>query len=216
MRSRRAAVAAAGVAALLALAPAAPAVARQAPPADLLTPAALTGTAPASYRVMLDMSVGRAVVQVHRDWAPHAADRFYALVRHHFYDGCRFFRVVPNFVAQFGIHPDPAVSAAWAHATLPVERARQSNTRGRVSFAMASPETRTTQVFINLGDNSKLDPDGFAPFGEVVTSMIIVDFVFSGYGEGPDQARIQAEGNAYLLRELPALDYIRTAAIIAP
>jgi peptidyl-prolyl cis-trans isomerase A (cyclophilin A) len=179
----------------------------------LTNPAAFKDTAPALYRVLIDTSAGMAVILVHRDWAPHGADRFYALVKHGFYDGCRFFRVVPKFAAQFGIHGTPAVAAAWSRANLPVDRARQSNTRGRVTFAMASPDTRTTQVFINYGDNSKLDVDGFAPFGEVISSMIILEQIFDGYGEGPDQTRIQMEGNAFLMKEFPGLSYIRRATI---
>jgi peptidyl-prolyl cis-trans isomerase A (cyclophilin A) len=181
--------------------------------AALTNPSALKDTAPAMYRVLLETSAGMAVILVHREWAPHGADRFYTLVKHGFYDNCRFFRVIPKFVAQFGIHGDPAVAAAWSHANLPVDRSRQSNRRGRVTFAMETPETRTTQVFINFGDNSKLDIDGFAPFGEVVSSMVLVEQIYSGYGEGPDQARIQMEGNAFLMRDLPRLDYIRRATI---
>jgi peptidyl-prolyl cis-trans isomerase A (cyclophilin A) len=181
--------------------------------AALANPAAFRETAPSTYRVLLNTSAGMAVILVHREWAPNAADRFFTLVKHGFYDNCRFFRVVPKFATQFGIHGDPAVAAAWSRATLPVDRARQSNTRGRVTFAMATPETRTTQVFINFGSNSKLDIDGFAPFGEVISSMIIVEQIYDGYGEGPDQARIQVEGNVFLMREFPGLDYIRKATI---
>jgi peptidyl-prolyl cis-trans isomerase A (cyclophilin A) len=151
---------------------------------------------------------------VHRDWAPYGADRFYTLVKHGFYDNCRFFRVVPGFMVQFGINGDPTVSAAWSQAMLPAERALQSNTRGRVTFAMASmPTTRTTQVFINFADNSRLDSDGFAPFGEVASDMAVVEHIFSGYGEAPDQSLIESDGNAFLLKNFPKLDYIRKATI---
>ena len=176
--------------------------------------AAFNETAPEIYRTLFVTSAGSFAVRVTRAWSPHAADRFYNLVKNGFYDDCRFFRVVPKFMAQFGIHGDPAVSAAWRDATLPAERARVSNTRGRVTFAqgvMAS--SRTTQVFINYGDNSKLDLDNFAPFGEVVTSMLIVERIYGEYGEGADQAAIQAGGNPFLKQYLPRLDYIRSATV---
>jgi peptidyl-prolyl cis-trans isomerase A (cyclophilin A) len=182
---------------------------------DLLTkPAALTDRAPAVYRAVFDTSAGIFVVAVHREWAPHGADRFYNLVKNGFYDDCRFFRVIKGFMAQFGINGDPAVSAAWSRATLPVDRARQSNLRGRMTFAMGDgPSTRSTQVFINFADNSRLDIDGFAPFGEVVSSMVIVEMIFDSYGELPDQGLLQAEGNAFLAKYFPRLDYIKKATI---
>ena len=185
-----------------------------APKAALTDVAAFNETSPDVYRVLFVTSVGSFAVRVTRAWSPYAADRFYNLVKNGFYDDCRFFRVVPKFMAQFGIHGDPAVSAAWRDATLPAERARVSNTRGRVTFAqgvMAS--SRTTQVFINYGDNSKLDLDNFAPFGEVVTSMLIVERIYSEYGEGADQGAIQAGGSAFLKQYLPRLDYIRSATV---
>ena len=144
----------------------------------------------------------------------HAADRFYNLVKNGFYDDCRFFRVVPKFMAQFGIHGDPAVSAAWKDAMLPAERARVSNTRGRLTFAQGVlASSRTTQVFISYGDNSRLDKDGFAPFGEVVSSMLIVERIYSEYGEGPEQSAIQAGGNLFLNHYLPRLSYITSAIV---
>lgn len=188
--------------------------------AVLKTPAALTGTAPDTYTVKFDTSAGPFVIEVHREWAPHGADRFYNLVEHRFYDNVRFFRVVPNFMVQFGINGDPAVSAAWRPARIPVDPVKGSNTRGFVTYAMAgTPDTRTTQVFINFQDNSRLDGQGFAPFGQVVSGMAVVDKIYSGYGEGaprgkgPDQGRIQAEGNAYLTKDFSNLDYVRTATI---
>ena len=187
---------------------------QNATPPILLKPDALTETAPATFRAILDTTAGFIVIRVHRDWAPHGADRFYNLVKAGFYDGCRFFRVVPKFVAQFGIHGDPAVSAAWRDATLPRDRAWQSNSRGRVTFAMGvTADTRTTQVFINLAHNNRLDIDGFAPFGEVISSMILVDRIFGGYGEAVDQSRLIAEGNAFLRQYLPRLDFIKTAKV---
>ena len=193
----------------------------QAPSAALSNPAALKEQAPATYTVNFDTTMGPFVVTVTRAWAPHGADRFYNLVKNGFYDNARFFRALPNFMVQFGIHGDPAVSAAWRNARLPVDKVVQGNKRGRIVYAMGgTPDTRTTQVFINFRDNSSnLDPLGFAAFGEVTTGMEVVDKVFTGYGEGaprgkgPDQGRLQAEGNPYLMKEFPKLDYIKSAKI---
>jgi peptidyl-prolyl cis-trans isomerase A (cyclophilin A) len=180
----------------------------------LTNPGALKETAPAIYQAVFDTSAGTFVVKVDRSWAPFGADRFYNLVKNGFYDGCRFFRVVPTFMVQFGINGDPAVSSAWDGATIPDDRPRVSNTRGRVTFAKrAIPDSRTTQIFINFGDNSRLDRDGFAPFGEVVTSMVLVERIFSGYGEAPDQTRIESEGNTFLESFFPRLDYVKKATI---
>jgi peptidyl-prolyl cis-trans isomerase A (cyclophilin A) len=183
-------------------------------------PAAAKQTAPATYRVNFDTSAGTFVVEVHRDWARHGADRFYTLVSKRFYDNCRFFRVIPDFMVQFGISGDPAVSKVWREAPLPVDPVKQSNKRGFITYAMAGrPDTRTTQVFINFRDNVNLDAQGFAPFGQVVSGMEVVDKIYSGYGEGaprgkgPDQERLQAEGNAYLMKEFPKLDYIKQARL---
>jgi peptidyl-prolyl cis-trans isomerase A (cyclophilin A) len=180
----------------------------------LANPANFKETAPATFRAVFDTSVGMFVVQVNRDWAPNGADRFYNLVKSGFYDGCRFFRVVPKFVAQWGIHGNPAVAKAWSEARIPRDRAWQSNGRGRVTFAMTgNPDSRTTQVFINYGNNNRLDIDGFAPIGEVTSSMVIVERLFSGYGEGPDQGRLTAEGNAFLATYFPQLSYIKKATV---
>jgi peptidyl-prolyl cis-trans isomerase A (cyclophilin A) len=147
-------------------------------------------------------------------------DRFYELVASGFYDNVRFFRVLPGFVAQFGIHGDPAVAEAWEKMSIPDDPVVQSNKRGTVSFATAGPNTRTTQLFINYRDNPALDGMGFSPIGEVVEGMQVVDSLYAGYGEGPpdgrgpDQGRIRREGNSYLEREFPKLDYIRTARIV--
>jgi peptidyl-prolyl cis-trans isomerase A (cyclophilin A) len=186
----------------------------------LKDPAALKETAPATYRASFDTSAGTFVVEVQRGWAPHGADRFYNLVKNGFFDNARFFRVIPNFMVQFGIHADPAVSAVWRNARIAVDPVKESNRRGYITYAMAgSPDTRTTQVFINFRDNAFLDKDGFAPFGRVVSGMDVVDKLYSGYGEGapsgkgPEQGRIQMEGNAYLTKSFPNLDYIKKAAI---
>lgn len=176
--------------------------------------------APERFRVRFETSKGDFVLEVMRDWAPIGADRFYNLVRHGYYDGVRFFRVVDGFMAQLGIHGDPRVSEAWAGARIYDDPVVGSNQRGTISFAMAGPNTRTTQVFINFVDNSRLDGGGFAPFGRVVEGMAVVDELYSGYGEGaprgrgPEQARIRAEGNAYLERDFPELDYVRRAVIV--
>jgi len=202
--------------ALLLAAVSAPAVA-QAP--DLSNPAALVEQAPASYKVRFDTSKGPFVIQVNRAWAPHGADRFYNLVKHGFYDNVRFFRVISGFMVQFGINGDPNVSARWREASIPDDRVTQSNTRGMITFATAGPNSRTTQVFINFGNNSQLDGMGFAPFGKVVSGMNVVDAINAEYGEGaprgrgPEQGRLQMEGNAYLAKSFARMDYIKKATI---
>jgi peptidyl-prolyl cis-trans isomerase A (cyclophilin A) len=181
--------------------------------ANLKNPAALKEQAPPTYKAKFDTSAGVFVVEVTRAWAPHGADRFYNLVKNGFYDDCRFFRVVPNFMVQFGINGDPAIQAAWRNANLPDDPVKQSNKTGYITFATAGPNTRTTQVFINYKDNSFLDGQGFAPFGRVVTGMNVVEKIYSGYGEQPNQGSIQMQGNAYLQKQFPKLDYIKTATI---
>ena len=197
-------------------------VAAQADPAQvakLRNPAALNEPAPATFKANFDTSKGTFVIEVHREWAPVGADRFYNLVRNGFFDEIRFFRVISGFMAQFGIHGNPGVQSAWRGANLKDDPVRQSNKRGTVTFATAGPNTRTTQFFINFGDNVGLDKQGFAPFGEVVSGMTVVDKINAEYGEGaprgkgPDQGRIQAEGNAYLGKEFPRLDYVKSATI---
>lgn len=188
--------------------------------AKLSNPAALKEQAPATFKANFDTSKGLIVIEVHRDWAPNGADRFYNLVANGFYDDVRFFRVIEGFMAQFGIHGTSSIMKAWRSAQIKDDPVKQSNKRGYVVFATAGPNTRTTQLFINFGDNSRsLDGQGFAPFGQVVTGMDVVDKIHSGYGEGapsgrgPDQGRLQAEGNAYLNKDFPKLDYIKTATI---
>jgi len=178
--------------------------------------------APDTFRARFETSAGDFVIEVHRDWAPFGADRFYNLVKSGYYDDGRFFRVIAGFMAQFGIHGDPHVAAAWRDARIPDDPVRQHNTRGMVSFATGGPGTRTTQLFINYSDNSRLDGMGFSPFGRVVLGMDVVDRLYPGYGEGapggrgPAQGRLQAEGNAYLARDFPKLDWIKHATILAP
>ena len=187
--------------------------------AKLRNPAGFTEQAPASYKANFDTSKGTFVIQVTRDWAPVGADRFYNLVNGGFYDDIRFFRVIEGFMVQFGIHGNPTVQNAWRNANLKDDPVKGSNKRGMVTFATAGPNTRTTQVFINFGNNTGLDRQGFAPFGEVVQGMDIVDKLYNGYGEGapsgkgPNQGRMQTEGNAYLNKEFPRLDYIKAATI---
>ena len=185
--------------------------------ADLKDPASLTEHAPASYRARFDTSKGVFVIEVTREWAPQAADRFFNLVKHGFYDGARFFRVLDGFMAQFGLNGTPEIQRPWQSAGIADEPVVQSNLRGFVSFAKESmPNTRFTMVFINFADNSFLDKDGFPPFGRVITGMDVVDTLYSGYGRQnqPDQRRILREGNAYLLAEYPRLDFIRKAALV--
>jgi len=185
----------------------------------LSNPAALNEKAPATYKVRFDTSKGSFVIQVNRSWAPHGADRFYNLVKNGFYDNVRFFRVISGFMVQFGINGDPAVMASWRNVPIKDDKVAQSNKRGLITFATAGPNTRTTQVFINFGDNSGLDAQGFSPFGKVITGMNVVDALYSGYGEGapsgagPDQGRMQFEGNAYLAKDFTKLDYVKKATI---
>ena len=185
----------------------------------LANPAALNEKAPAIYKAEFETSKGAFVVEVHRDWAPNGADRFYNLVKNGFYDNARFFRVVSGFMVQFGINGDPKLSALWRNARIADDPVRQSNKRGYITFATAGPNTRTTQVFINFGDNSALDHQGFAAFGQIVSGMNVVDALYSGYGEGapqgrgPEQGRIQQEGNTYLTRDFAKLDYVKKATI---
>ena len=145
--------------------------------------------------------------------APRGADRFYNLVQAHFFDGVTFFRVLKGFVAQFGISGDPAVAKVWQTASIKDDPVKTSNTPGTITFATAGPNTRTTQLFINLGNNGGLDGQGFSPFGRVTTGMSVVDKLFAGYAEQPDQQLISEQGNAYLRKAFPKLDFIRTARI---
>jgi peptidyl-prolyl cis-trans isomerase A (cyclophilin A) len=182
----------------------------------LKNPDQLTERAPDLFRARFDTSQGSFVIAVEREWAPLGADRFYNLVKNGFYNESRFFRVLDGFMAQFGMHGDPSVQSAWRTANLKDEPAKKSNTRGFVSFTREStPNSRYTMIFINYKDNSYLDADGFAPFGQVVAGMDAVERLYSGYGRQniPDQRRILREGNAYLQAEYPELDFVKTAAI---
>jgi cyclophilin family peptidyl-prolyl cis-trans isomerase len=186
-------------------------------PSKLLTPAALTAKAPALFKAKFDTSKGVFIVEVHRDWAPLGADRFYNMVANGFFSGVRFFRVIPGFMAQFGINGNPAVTAAWNKIELKDDPAtKQSNMRGFITYGTTGrPNTRGTQVFINYKDNSFLDPQGFVPFGQVVEGMEVVDMLYSEYASKPQdaQSRISAEGNKFLVATFPKLDFIKTATI---
>jgi peptidyl-prolyl cis-trans isomerase A (cyclophilin A) len=184
----------------------APAVAKNEPPPDV-------------FRVNLDTSKGPVAIEVRRDWAPRGADHFYALVKTGFYDGNRFFRVVRNFVVQFGISGDPQLNRLWADASLPDDPVKQSNVKGTLTYAQLGPNSRSTQLFINLKDNKALDKQGFAPIGKVISGMDTVERLYSSYGEmaprgqGPDPSQIEVQGNAYLEEHFARLDYINKATI---
>jgi len=191
-------------------------------PSPLLDPAgaAMQQQAPDTFKVLFETTAGDFVVQVVRGWAPLGADRFHNMARHGYFEGVRFFRVVPGFVVQFGIHGDTATSRAWRGATLPDDSVRASNSRGTLTFATAGPDTRTNQFFVNLADNARLDAQGFAPIGRVIGGMDTIDRLHAGYGEmpprgqGPDQRRLMLEGEAYLAAEFPLLDRILRARLI--
>jgi peptidyl-prolyl cis-trans isomerase A (cyclophilin A) len=187
----------------------------------LLKPALLKEKAPEEYKVLFSTTRGDFTVSVHRAWAPLGADRFYNLVKHHFYDNASFFRVLPRFVVQFGISAYPAVNAAWHNANIKDDPVKESNHRGYITFATGGPNTRTTQVFISLGDNKRLDSMGFSPFGVVEgQGMNVVEMMYEGYGEGapqgagPDQEKIQTQGKPYLDKGWPKLDYIKSARLL--
>ena len=177
-------------------------------------------TAPETYKVKMTTTKGDIVIEVNRVWSPNGADRFYNLVKNGFYDDVRFFRVLSGFMAQFGIHGDPEIQKFWREASIPDDKVTKSNTRGMITYAKTgAPNSRSTQLFINYGDNSNLDSQGFSPFGLVVSGMDVVDRLYADYGEGaprgrgPDQMQLQTQGNAYLAKSFPKLDYIKTARI---
>jgi peptidyl-prolyl cis-trans isomerase A (cyclophilin A) len=182
--------------------------------AKLRTPAQLNETAPATYKAAFDTSAGKFVVEVHRDWAPKGADRFYNLVKNGFFDDGRFFRVIPGFMVQFGINGDPSIQKAWLNTNLTDDPVKQSNKKGYITFATAGPNTRTTQVFINYANNANLDRQGFAPFGEVISGMDVVEKLNDSYGEKPNAGNAyMTRGNAYITKSFPKLDYVKKATI---
>jgi peptidyl-prolyl cis-trans isomerase A (cyclophilin A) len=196
-------------------APAAKAAPKAATAPDLTNPSSFKARAPESFRAKLTTTKGDIVIEVTRAWAPLGADRFYNLVRGGFFTNATFFRVVPRFVVQFGISARPEVAKVWENARIVDDPVKHSNKRGTIVFATAGPNTRTTQLFINYGDNVPLDSMGFAPFGEVVEGMdTIVDKIYAGYGERPDQGRLQSEGKAYTDKQFPMLDKIVSASIV--
>ena len=190
------------------------------PTSDVGLPPTSSAEAPSTFKVRFETSKGSFILEAHRAWAPKGVDRLYSLVKSGFFDNTRFFRTVTGFMVQFGVHGDPAVNAAWENLAIADDSVAQQNTRGRMSFAMAGPGTRTTQVFINLVDNRPLDAMGFAPVAEVIEGMAVVDSLYAGYGDappagfGPDQMRLMREGNSYLDKEFPKLDFIRTARLV--
>ncbi|MFN5075086.1 MAG: peptidylprolyl isomerase [Planctomyces sp.] len=170
--------------------------------------------APDKFRVKFETSCGDFTVEVQRDWAPLGADRFHELVQAGFYDECRFFRVVPGFVVQWGMNGDPAVYAKWKDREIKDDKVTQSNREGMITFASRGPNTRTCQLFINLADNERLDDLGFAPFGKVLEGLDVVKNITSEYGQRPQQPLLQEEGNAYLKKEFPKMDYIKKATVV--
>jgi peptidyl-prolyl cis-trans isomerase A (cyclophilin A) len=194
-----------------------PAPTQSAAPANpaLLKPDAAKETAPAKFKAKFTTTKGDFVVEVTRAWAPIGADRFYNLVKLGFFNDIGFFRIVPDFVVQFGIHGNPQVSAAWRPATIqddPVSK--QSNEKGTLTFAKGGANSRTTQIFINYKNNDRLDKMGFPPFGKVIQGMEVIDKINKEYGEQPQQMTLQSDGNAYLKRDFPRLDFITSAAIM--
>jgi len=185
----------------------------------LVNPDAASEQAPDQFKVTFETTKGPFTVQVVRDWAPLGADRFYNLVKAGFFNDTAFFRVVKGFVVQFGLNGDPGVNAKWKDATIPDDPVRTSNLRGYITFATAGPNTRTTQLFINLANNGRLDSMKFSPFGRVIQGMDVVDSLYGGYGEGapngngPSQDKITEEGNSYLRENFPKLDYVVQAKL---
>jgi peptidyl-prolyl cis-trans isomerase A (cyclophilin A) len=200
--------------------PATPAAAPASTP-DFSDPSKLTEKAPETFKAQFDTTKGKFTIEVTRSLSPNGADRFYNLVRSGYFKDIAFFRVVPGFMCQFGIHGDPAVSAKWRDANIPDDAVKGSNTRGTITFATAGPGTRTTQLFINFGNNVNLDGMGFSPFGKVTEGMDVVDKIDGEYGDapefgghGPDQGRVQMQGNAYLKKDFPNMDFIKSASVV--
>ena len=201
--------------------PATKAGATNAPTADLTDPSKLTEKAPDTFKVKFDTTKGAFIVEVTRSLAPHGADRFYNLVKAGYFKDMAFFRVIPGFMAQFGMSGDPKLTGIWNHANIPDDPVKGSNTRGTITYAKTRmPNSRSAQFFINFGDNSRLDADGFAPFGKVIEGMDVVDKLNGEYGDGPpfgrgaDQQEIESKGNEYLKKNFPNLDYIKSATLL--
>jgi peptidyl-prolyl cis-trans isomerase A (cyclophilin A) len=188
--------------------------------ATLTDPSKATEKAPETFKVKFATTKGDFTMEVTRAWSPLGADRFYNLVKAGFFSDVTFFRVIEGFMVQFGIHGDPAVATAWRGARIQDDPVVESNKKGYVSYAMAGPNTRTTQMFINFGNNARLDGMGFSPFGRIVDGMNVVESIYSGYGEGapsgmgPDQGRVQSQGNKYLRADFPKMDFIKSAELL--
>jgi peptidyl-prolyl cis-trans isomerase A (cyclophilin A) len=186
----------------------------------LLEPSLAGDRAPERFRVRFETTKGDFVIEAIRDWSPQGVDRFFNLVKIGYFEDVAFFRVLDGFVVQFGISGDPAVNERWRSANIPDEPVKESNTRGRITYAKGGPNSRTTQLFINLADNANLDAVGFPPFGQVVEGMSVVESLYSGYGEGaprgrgPSQGRIHSDGNRYLRESFPQLDYIEKTVLL--
>jgi cyclophilin family peptidyl-prolyl cis-trans isomerase len=178
------------------------------------TPEVVAGPAPDSFRVAMTTSKGDLVVAVHKAWSPHGADRFYQLVSERFFDDQRFFRVLPQYIAQFGANDDPEWNKRADRVKIPDDPPRESNRRGTLVFAADAPDTRSHQLFFNLKDNPRLDAQGFVPIGRVVEGMSVLDSIHDDYGETPKYHLIATLGNSYLRRMFPKMDYIRTARVI--
>jgi peptidyl-prolyl cis-trans isomerase A (cyclophilin A) len=187
------------------------------PSEALFSPHEATETAPAEIRVRFETTKGHFVVKAVREWAPHGVDRLYNLVRIGYFDDCMIHRVMPGFVAQFGVHGEPDVSSVWTNARIEVDPVKVSNERGFLTFAQIGeigPASRTTQLFVNLRNNSNLDKDGFAPIGQVVEGMEVVDQFYSGYGNNFDLRAFRALGNRYMKKQHPEMDIIVKATLI--
>jgi peptidyl-prolyl cis-trans isomerase A (cyclophilin A) len=183
--------------------------------ADLTDPSKLTEKAPDTFKVKFDTTKGAFTVEVTRSLTPHGADRFYNLVKAGYFKDIAFFRVIPGFMAQFGMSGDPKLTAIWNHAGIQDDPVKGSNTRGTITYAQTgAPNSRGAQFFINYGNNSRLDADRFAPFGKVIEGMDVVDKINAEYGESPDQQSIEHEGNTYLKKNFPNLDYIKSATLL--
>ncbi len=186
----------------------------------LKDPSKATEKAPETFKVKFNTTKGDFTLEVTRAWSPLGADRFYNLVKAGYFTDIAFFRVIEGFMVQFGIHGTPEIASAWKGARIQDDPVKQSNAPGYISYAMAGPNTRTTQLFINFGNNASLDSMGFSPFGKIVDGMSVVNSIYSGYGEGaprgmgPDQGLVQLQGNAYLKKDFPKMDYIRSAALL--
>ena len=185
--------------------------------AKLQNPAALKEKAPAKFKVQFETTKGVVIVEVTREWSPNGADRFYNLAKNGFFDGIKFFRVVPGFVVQFGIHGDPSLATKWLESNIPDDKVVTGNKRGFLTYAKSgAPNSRSTQLFINLADNSRLDEMGFSAFGKVIKGMEVVDKLYGEYGEQLTQLQgeIAAQGNKFLEKNFPKLDAVKTAKII--